>query len=139
MSYYDITYKCGHEDRVQIYGTNSHGERERKAEWYSTIICPECKRKARDAENTDNAEWNSANGCAQLNGSAKQIAWAETIRAKAIKGLTKLIETKRESGAPEEAINGGLRILCEMKSQTEASWWIDNREHPLLVQVSNVA
>lgn len=28
MAWYAITYKCGHEGREQIYGTNVHGERE---------------------------------------------------------------------------------------------------------------
>lgn len=37
-----ITYKCGHSDNVQIYGTNVHGERDRKAAWYGTIDCPDC-------------------------------------------------------------------------------------------------
>ena len=43
MALYGITYRCGHEDTVQIYGTNVHGEREKKAAWYGSIGCPACR------------------------------------------------------------------------------------------------
>ena len=52
-----ITYKCGHSDNVQIYGTNVHGERDRKAAWYGTIDCPDCKK-------AEAAQWCADNGCA---------------------------------------------------------------------------
>ena len=43
MAWYDVTYKCGHEGREQIYGTNVHGERDRRVEWISEHkLCPEC-------------------------------------------------------------------------------------------------
>lgn len=43
MAWYDITYKCGHEGREQIYGTNVHGEREARAAWLSEHkLCPDC-------------------------------------------------------------------------------------------------
>ena len=31
MAQYNIHHTCGHEETVQIYGTNVHGERQRKA------------------------------------------------------------------------------------------------------------
>lgn len=38
---YDITYSCGHEGRVELFGKTS--DRERKIYWYeSSAVCPEC-------------------------------------------------------------------------------------------------
>lgn len=73
MALTDITYHCGHTARIQIYGTNTHGERDRKAAWYATIDCPDCHRRHA-------AAWCADNGCAPLEGSPRQVAWAETIR-----------------------------------------------------------
>lgn len=128
MSLYDVTYGCGHDDRVQIYGTNAHGERNRKAAWYSTIPCPECRRKARALESEENAEWARANGCAPLSGSPRQVAWAETIRARAIRGFSRIIEDKRSSGMPEGSLQAAEAALSALKARSDAGWWIDHRE-----------
>lgn len=48
---YDITYSCGHEGRVELFGKTE--DRERKIAWYkSNGICPECYKemKKMDAE-----------------------------------------------------------------------------------------
>lgn len=42
---YTITHTCGHTEEHQIYGTNAHGERDRKIAWLETTLCPECYRK----------------------------------------------------------------------------------------------
>lgn len=44
MAKYDVTYSCGHEGTVDLFGKTS--ERERKLAWYeSTAVCPECYKK----------------------------------------------------------------------------------------------
>lgn len=50
MAKYYVTYKCEHEGTVDIFGTNVNGEREKKAEWYKTCLCPDCYKKAQEAE-----------------------------------------------------------------------------------------
>jgi len=44
-----ITFSCGHEAEIRVYGP--HRERERKIEWAETQgLCPDCFRKMKDAE-----------------------------------------------------------------------------------------
>lgn len=81
MAQYNIRHTCGHEETVQIYGTNVHGERTRKAEWLKaewleSKPCRDCERKAMRDENLT--------GAAELTGSDKQVNWANDLRAKAI-------------------------------------------------------
>lgn len=120
MALTHITYKCGHSDNVQIYGTNVHGERDHKATWYNTINCPNCKK----AEAT---QWCANNGCATLTGSDKQIAWAETIRHEVIAGL-EIVAGTIPADSPETARQQARDIIDKAKAETRASWWIDNRD-----------
>lgn len=42
---YDVIFKCGHEERIELFGKTS--ERERKIEYFQNCcICSECRRKA---------------------------------------------------------------------------------------------
>lgn len=96
MAQYNIHHTCGHEETVQIYSTNVHGERQRKAEWLESKPCRDCERKAM-------REGNLA-GAAGLEGSEKQVSWANDLRAKAIGDIkanlakidTKYIATPQE-------------------------------------------
>ena len=42
---YTIKHTCGHESERQIYGTNAHGERDRKAAYHESFPCPACSAK----------------------------------------------------------------------------------------------
>ena len=78
--------QCGQNHRVQMYGP--HKQRDWKvANWSG--ICEECSSKNK-AEATAKAEDSAKEkGLPALTGSEKQIAWAETIRAKKLAGLEK--------------------------------------------------
>ena len=128
MAKYTITHSCGHTVEHQIYGSNSKGERDRKIEWLESTPCSECY-KAEKMEKT--AQTNSNANMAELEGSPKQIAWAEDIRAKALfiidviqkqidegKGTSELYIKQRD--AMQAAIN-------EVREQSSAKWWIDHR------------
>lgn len=43
MAWYYGTYSCGHEGRTNIVGPTK--DRERKAEWHFSGMCPECYKK----------------------------------------------------------------------------------------------
>ena len=129
MAYYDITYKCGHTDRVQIYGTNVHGECERKAAWYATILCPDCKRKTYENANEAAAQWCAAHDCVKLRGSVRQVAWAENIRAKVIEGY-ELLYADIPEDAPQEYKTDISEKLRQFKSEDRANWWIECRDWP---------
>ncbi len=81
---YDVTYSCGHEGVVQLYGKGS--ERERKIEWYESCgLCPECyKAHMREEEAKLVKDIESKFDLPQLVGTPKQIEWAVKIRAKGI-------------------------------------------------------
>lgn len=75
---YEITYSCGHTEAVQIYGTNVHGEREKKAAWLAEHhVCSACLKADREAAKAAAAERAKANGMTE--GSDKQMAWAADI------------------------------------------------------------
>lgn len=101
MAHYDITHTCGHDERIELFGKTS--ERERRIEWLQERPCTECWKKERAAEaearrnkeaamiveklGNDAADAVNAlsNATCTLEGSAKQVAWAEDIRAKCIR------------------------------------------------------
>ena len=76
MANYTITYACGHEGSVNLYG--SYDERDRKIAWLETQDCPHCK-KAKLIARVDSIT--EEKNLPELSGSEKQIAWAKEIRA----------------------------------------------------------
>ena len=124
MALYDITYRCGHKDTVRIYGTNAHGEREKKAAWYGTIDCPDCKAaKTRQA--------NKAAGMAELEGSDKQIAWAEDIRAQDMAEYARQRQKMADHGSTDEQLADADQLIAWLKHKTSARWWIIHNGSPL--------
>lgn len=78
---------------------------------------------------------------AELEGSPKQIAWAEDIRAKLlpkvetlVRDLERLVRTYRERGDAERAEKANARLAraqsvsYRLATQASAKWWIENRE-----------
>ena len=136
MSKYDITYECGHDGRVTIIG--SKRTREQIAERESRKLCPECysaklaaDRAAASAAAADQAK---AAGLPALTGSEKQIAWAETIRAKAVAQLDKLsaylddIETDPDATERDrEEARVGRDVIAKTLSNTDAHSWIESQ------------
>ena len=50
MAKYNITYSCGHEGTVQLFGKSE--ERERKIKYYEEFgLCTECYKKQKQEEN----------------------------------------------------------------------------------------
>lgn len=91
MKYY-VTFSCGHEGEVNLYGKAA--ERDRRIAWYEEEgICPDCYRKMKEEERRKadeglaayadkiEAEWNLP----ELEGTEKQVAWARKIRARYFK------------------------------------------------------
>lgn len=84
MAKYNITYSCGHTETVQIYGTNAHGEREKKAAWLAANhVCSACLKADREAAKAAAAERAKANGMTE--GCDKLLAWAADIIEEAAK------------------------------------------------------
>lgn len=127
MAQYNIHHTCGHEETVQIYGTNVHGERQRKAEWLESKPCRDCERKAMRDENLT--------GAAELEGSEKQVNWGNDLRAKAIDDIkAKLAKLDTQYiAAPQEwkdaQRKAGEAIITAMLAETSAKTIIDHRDN----------
>lgn len=129
MSWYTIKHSCGHEERVQIYGTNVHGERDKKAAWMASRPCSECLLKAEEERLGISSE---------LKGSEKQVAWARKIRAKMVGEVAALCAQADanldKGGDPRyEAIRpcwAALRddALSDLRGQESAAWYIDHKD-----------
>ncbi|MGW3197157.1 hypothetical protein ACWDBD_21715 [Streptomyces sp. NPDC001118] len=123
-----IEHVCGHIHTADLLGTNAHGERDRKAEWLATQLCPACARTQRDEDHQRQAEeaahTAAANDWPTLTGSEKQISWADQIRVAAIEEMTKRLHSRLTADVAEKALAYWTRAALR---QTDAAWWIDNR------------
>lgn len=140
MAWYYGTYSCEHEGRVNIVGPTK--DRERKAEWHFSGLCPECYKKKQEEErksaNKEAAEKSAEMELPELSGTEKQVAWANTLRIKAIDSINarcaKMEAALKEKGLstiPGEKI--GMKEVYDsvqhfIKSHTDARYWIDTRD-----------
>ena len=134
MAKYDITHTCGHSETVQLIGP--HRERESRIGWLESHLCPRCweaeKARKRADEVAQAAEAASADGLPPLEGTPKQVAWAETIRRHRMVAVAEL--RTRPDASPEE-LTRLERAVANLRAQRSATWWIDTREEwmgPLL-------
>ncbi|MDD4422527.1 MAG: hypothetical protein PHD46_05785, partial [Eubacteriales bacterium] len=136
MAKYDVTYSCGHDGVVSIFGPGK--DREWKLRYEEEKLCPDCYKKHLEQEqirqNEASAKVNQEAGLPSLSGSEKQIAWAETIRANLLREIEKVTQSADRLSDPEEyfkRVGFSREVLAEatesIKQRTSASWWIDNR------------
>ena len=111
-------------------------------------ICEECDEERKNKRAAEHRIQMTANGMAELEGSPKQIAWAEKIRATFFenaeemwRGAVEAIDREESYGESSERIKAKLKfsepaekyLLTKVSS---ASWWIENRIYltdPLVV------
>ena len=141
MAWYYGTYKCGHEGRIQVYGKIAN--RQWKADRVFEGLCEECYRKEREKyiENQNNKALELSNKMElpQLEGSEKQIAWANSLRLQFIDKLRDFLECNDEYKVKK--INN-LKVSKEVKlkvynhlddskkeflKETSAKFYIDSR------------
>jgi hypothetical protein len=116
---YQVTFACGHEGRVDLFGKNS--EREYKLEQFARNICPECAAAQR-------AKKEEASGLPELKGSEKQVAWATRIRQNII---TEFAGWRKKDYEAFEALNDKTKeqvdgLFEAALKQTQATFWINN-------------
>lgn len=151
MAHYDAKYSCGHEERIELFGKTS--ERERRIEWLQERPCTECWKKERAAEaearrnkeaamiveklGNDAAEAINAlsHATCTLEGSAKQVAWAEDIRSKCIaqafdqlRDLVACIPGKATAQQSAAFAARCKAIASTIANKSSAAWWIENRD-----------
>lgn len=136
MAKYTVKHICGHDHTHILFGKGT--DRQRKLEWLSTVDCPECykaKQQAeKDAANEQAKKENQEAGLPELvDGTPKQVAWAETIRANKVVSLNNLLKELKEFIEKSNNEQHKADCLCcikiveSYKAQNSAVWWIDNR------------
>ena len=118
MAKYTINHTCGHIVTIQLFG--AYKDRERRIAWLETQECEECRK---EKANAAAAQAKAKRGLADLTGSEKQVAWANTIREGAYKALDCL--------APFTTNNQARQMVeswkAKMDAETSAKWWINHR------------
>ena len=133
MAKHTIVRACGHEAQVKVRGPTP--SRERKLDRERQLICRRCliERQRSEAEAAAKAE-----GLPELAGTPKQVAWAMTIRHKALTDAEEYLDYLRESGQLKGRVGKDVelfeaqkeRVLEPLKARTEAAWWINQRDEP---------
>lgn len=124
MAWYYGTYTCGHEGRTNVVGPSK--SREWKVERHFDDLCPDCKEAKRMEENEKSIETAKEMELPELIGSEKQVAWANTIRVKAVEQLDIEIESEDNESKKKQLSDASQYI---MQNKTKASWWIDTRTY----------
>lgn len=121
MAKYTVTHTCGHEREYQLYGKIR--ERDGKMAWLASQECPECRRKAEEAAAKKATEGMEL---PELEGSEKQVKWANTIRGQFINATRTYNETCAFGRAnPRIDVDKALSIIASVKT---ARFFIDNRD-----------
>ncbi len=145
MSQYTIEFTCNHTEVRNIVGKEK--DRQGKADWMARGVCSDCYKGQLAAERQKEQSAQMATAAqfvlADLEGSEKQIAWAEKIRAKMIVDVENL-KAKLANRAEQidnldkiqtAAFDLNLVFLAEaiaaIGSKTKSTWFIDNRDMPL--------
>lgn len=140
MAWYDGTYSCGCEGRTNIIGPTKNREwiRERHFE----KLCPECwgKKVIEDREIANKEAKKSAKEMElpQLQGTEKQVAWANTLRQKMIDTFEKRIDSAEQKMSActdanslekfkinVERLRKTFNFVLEIK--VSSAWYIDTR------------
>lgn len=110
MAKYSITYKCGHTCDKQLFG--SYKSRESYIEWAKdNKLCPECEealvQENRRKENEVSAQDAQERGYIELQGSPKQVTWANSIRARVIAAIDE-VQWIYEERAKESSLSPNI-------------------------------
>ena len=126
-----VTYSCGHEGKIEVYGKAD--KRNYVVSMKERDLCPDCYKKQQQEITKKESE---KSGFPELNGSEKQISWANQIRIKASKDLADEERNARQlkllkliKRVPEETTNEEIEkeIKNYFETTTEAKEYIDNR------------
>ena len=118
---HEIKRYCGHVESIKIYASGA--KLKRKIAHEETCYCRACLEKDRQEQATKAAYMAQQAGLPPLQGSEKQIAWGETIRAAKLRQLTEAIKAGK---CPEEKLSAIVK-------KTFAYWWIGKRNSNFVV------
>lgn len=116
MAKYTIKHVCGHEEEIQLFG--SWAERESRIKAMEETHCAAC-RAAQDAATC--AAW----GWPESQGTARQVAWADSIRIRFRREVWDKVHGKITDEAKAAALYDIINAF--VTEHTDATFWIDNR------------
>ncbi len=126
MAHYDITYTCGHADRVNLIGP--HRARASRIAYLESGPCFECHKTEQHQVARAQAE---EMDLPALVGTEKQVAWAETLRVTIlakIEAEVAAIEAQTPADyTPTDADRAVLRAVAAISAETSAKQWIEWR------------
>lgn len=119
-----VCEECGQEF-THVHNCYNRDAADSYEEWAkeNITVCPECYKKAQKAKADEvfsecfEAVKNIA--LATLEGTEKQVSWAESIRAKAVGSF--LIKNAAQDGSEQV-------IIDIVNTLTDSTWWIDHRD-----------
>ena len=124
MAWNNLSYSCGHNEQVQLYGPGR--DREATIRRAHERLCRECYRAAETARTAKAAE-SMPNLPDLIGGTEKQRAWAQTIRIDKLAQLEGVIREVDARGTGDEQEQ--IRMLGQLlRAQTKTRYWIDNRD-----------
>ncbi len=97
-----------------------------KKDWY----CEKCKKAYFKKQTTTLSKAHQAIGFPELQGSQKQISWAEKIRAELINKVDYLKKSRQFENDDEKKMSDSAfeMFLKQWQEETAAKWWIDQRQ-----------
>lgn len=123
MAWYYRTYSCGHEGRVNVVGPNK--TREWKINKHFAGICEECLQIKREEENKKAALLAKEMDLVDLQGSEKQVGWANTLRNNLINKFEKYLSDAELSEDDKDTAQYVLDYI--LVTTNKASSYIDMR------------
>ena len=126
-----VTYRCGHEGEIEVYGKVD--KRNYIVSMKERDLCPECYKKEQQEKISKETK---EIGFPELNGSEKQISWANQIRLNASKDLSdteknarklKLLKLIKRVPAETTIEEIEKEIKNYFETTTSAKEYIDNR------------
>ena len=118
MAQYTVTHSCGHQATHQLYGPRH--QREGRMAWLGRQDCPDCAAQERAEAGQEAALEAYTIGLPALDGSPKQVNWAERIRLHTV-NLTALRGSPVWDYFSEHVLRPALAEI------DQAAWWIDHR------------
>lgn len=125
MAKYNVTHSCGHVERVDLIGPTR--SREWRMEHMKSEICWDCRQAEMRRQNREAAKANRESELPALTGTEKQVPWAESIRARILGEVSRVLESPDRDC---KRLREDMRFpaaLDALYSEARAWWWIDNR------------
>ena len=126
-----ITHKCGHEVEKNINLVQKKAIA-KQVEFHASRDCIDCF-KENSAKNDLGAIAEYQFLLAKLEGSEKQVSWAEGLRVRKLAEITKFVDDLVDSLGGKDSltsaqIDRGYRQVRVLEAVTSAKFWIDTRD-----------